>query len=249
MGFLDLFENKKPIMGMLHLKGKDEQEIFERLKEELDIYLHSGIDAVILEDYFGTYTDLVRALEYTKAQNIGIPYGVNCLNFDSLGFYLAKKYDCAFLQIDSVVGHVMPRDEASLQAFFDMNRADYDGYLLGGVRFKYQPMLSVKSLEEDLEIARTRCDAICVTQDRTGQETSMDKIVEFRRGLNDFPLVVAAGVTADNIEKQLAIADAAIIGSYFKDNYKDEGDLCAEHIKIVMDKVKDIRRKLEEEKN
>lgn len=249
MGFLDLFENKKPIMGMLHLKGKDEQEIFERLKEELDIYLHSGIDAVILEDYFGTYTDLVRALEYTKAQNIGIPYGVNCLNFDSLGFYLAKKYDCAFLQIDSVVGHVMSRDEASLQAFFDMNRADYDGYLLGGVRFKYQPMLSVKSLEEDLEIARTRCDAICVTQDRTGQETSMDRIVEFRRGLNDFPLVVAAGVTADNIEKQLAIADAAIIGSYFKDNYKDEGDLCAEHIKIVMDKVKDIRRKLEEEKN
>ena len=249
MGFLDLFENKKPIMGMLHLKGKDEQEIFERFKEELDIYLQSDIDAVILEDYFGTYTDLVRALEYTKAQNIGIPYGVNCLNFDSLGFYLAKKYGCAFLQIDSVVGHVMPRDEASLQAFFDMNRADYDGYLLGGVRFKYQPMLSVKSLEEDLEIARTRCDAICVTQDRTGQETSMDKIVEFRRGLADFPLVVAAGVTADNIEKQLAIADAAIIGSYFKDNYKDEGDLCAEHIKIVMNKVKDIRRKLEEEKN
>lgn len=249
MGFLDLFENKKPVMGMLHLKGDGEEDIFERFKKELDIYRNSDIDAVILEDYFGTYDDLVRALEYTKSQGIGIPYGVNCLNFDSLGFYLAKKYGCAFLQIDSVVGHVYPRDEASLQAFFDLNRADYDGYLLGGVRFKYQPMLSVKSLEEDLQTAKKRCDAVCVTQDRTGQETSMDKIIEFRRGLGDFPLVVAAGVTADNIEKQFAYADAAIIGSYFKDNYKDEGDLCAQHIRALMEKVKEIRKNLEEEKN
>ena len=77
----------------------------------------------------------------------------------------------------------------------------------------------------------------------------MDKIIEFRKGLGDFPLIVAAGVTADNIEKQFVYADAAIIGSYFKDSYKDEGDLCAEHIQVIMDKVREIRRKLEEEKD
>lgn len=32
----------------------------------------------------------------------------------------------------------------------------------------------------------TRCDAIAVSQDETGQETSMDKIREFRNIIGDF---------------------------------------------------------------
>ena len=65
-------------------------------------------------------------------------------------------------------------------------------------RFKHCPYLSGRSLKEDLEIAMTRCDAIAVSQDETGQETSMDKIQEFRNIIGDFPLIVGAGMTADN---------------------------------------------------
>ena len=101
--------------------------------------------------------------------------------------------------------------------------------------------MSEKSLEEDLEIAKGRCDGVCVTQDRTGQETSMDKIVEFRNYLKDFPLIVAAGVTKDNVEKSLRVCDAAIVGSYFKDNYKDEGEVCEQHVKDFMETVKELR--------
>lgn len=72
-----------------------------------------------------------------------------------MGFYLAREFECDYIQIDSVVGHVKPRDEYSLQAFFDLMRKEYDGYVLGGVRFKYQPVLSEKSLKEDLEIAKS----------------------------------------------------------------------------------------------
>ena len=45
----------------------------------------------------------------------------------------------------------------------------------------------------------TRCDAIVVTQDATGQETPMEKINEFRKIIGDFPLVIGAGMTADNL--------------------------------------------------
>ena len=45
------------------------------------------------------------------------------------------------------------------------------------MRFKYQPMLSEKSVEEDLKIAQQRCDAIAVTENATGEETSLEKIV------------------------------------------------------------------------
>lgn len=240
---LSIFKNTKPVIGMLHLKGDSREDVFERFKKELEMYLECGIDAVILENYFGDYDNLVDALEYISKLNLDIPYGVNCLNIDQMGFYLAQKYHAAFLQVDSVVGHVKPRDEATLREFFHMMRNYYDGYVFGGVRFKYQPMLSENSVEEDLEIAKTRCDAVCVTQDRTGQETSMEKIIQFRNGLGNFPLVVAAGVTAENIEKQFEYADAVIVGSYFKDNYKDEGELCAEHIREILDIVKNIRKK------
>ena len=112
---------------------------------------------------------------------------------------------------------------------------------MGGVRFKYQPVLSENSVEEDLKIAMTRCDAVCVTQDATGQETSMVKIRQFREGLGDFPLIIGAGVTPANVEEQFKIADGAIVGSFFKDSYKDDGELSADHVKEMMDAVKRIR--------
>lgn len=240
--FLGLFSVKKPIIAMLHLKGTTPEETFERFKKELDEYIQGGVDSVIIETYFGTCSEMIQALEYTQKQNIQIPYGVNCLNVDAMGFHLAKKYGASFVQLDSVVGHVKPRDEESEQLFLDWMRSEYEGCVLGGVRFKYQPMLSVHTLEEDLQTAMGRCDAICVTEDRTGQETSIPKIQKFRENIGSFPLVVAAGVTPENATHSLRIADAAIVGSYFKDTYRDDGEVCPEHIRTLMDCIKEIRK-------
>lgn len=240
-GFLTAFKERKPIMAMLHLKGDTPDDVLERAKRELDAYIEGGVDAVIVEDYFGTYSDMRRVLEYIRAARSEIVYGVNCLNIDAMGFELAQEFDAAFVQLDSVVGHVKPRDEEGLAAFLDLYRARYDGYVLGGVRFKYQPVLSERSLEEDLAIAQDRCDAVAVTQDATGQETSLDKIRAFRAGLGDFPLIVAAGVTAENARESLRIADGAVVGSYFKDTYRDDGEVSPDHVRALMDAVRAIR--------
>lgn len=239
--FLSLFKNEKPIIGMLHLKGDSAESIFERFKKELNMYIEHGVDGVIVESYYGSYSNLEQALDYIHTTGISIPYGVNCLNLDTMGFYLAKKYNADFVQIDSVVGHVKARDEEGLEEYFKLMRSYYDGYLIGGVRFKYQPVLSEKSLEEDLKIAMRRCDGICVTQDRTGQETSIEKIKEFKDVIGEFPLIIAAGVTPDNVKSSFNFGDAAICGSFFKDNYKDEGELCSEHIDELIHSVNCIR--------
>lgn len=242
-GFLSIFAKEKPVIGMLHLKGDSKEDIFDRFKKELNTYVECGVDGVILETYFGTYPSLEKALQYIETCDISIPYGVNCLNVDTMGFYLAEKYHAKFLQLDSVVGHVKPRDEETLQAYFDYMRPKYKGYVIGGVRFKYQPLRSDRPLSEDLSIAMTRCDGICVTQERTGQETSIEKIKEFKESIGDFPLIVAAGVTPENVKESFKYADAAIVGSYFKDTYTDNGELCADHIKKLMESVDEIRRK------
>lgn len=242
--FLELFKNKKPIIGVIHLKGDTEDEILERAKKEIQIYVDNEIDGILMENYYGNYNHLVKSLEYITSLDLDIPIGVNVLNVDALGFHLANQYDLDFMQIDSVVGHVKPRDESSLEEFFNMYRRQSKAKLIGGVRFKYQPMLSVNTVEEDLAIGKTRCDAIAVTENATGQETSMDKIELFRKELSDFPLVVAAGLTTNNVKEQLLVGDAAIVGSYFKDTRKDTGDLKAEHVKEFMDVVKKLRSEL-----
>ena len=243
-GILSLFPVKKPILGMIHLKGESDTEIFEKAKEEIRLMEEGGIDGLMLENYYGNYYHLEKSLDYAAQGNLNVPYGVNCLNVDAMGFELAAKYDAKFMQVDSVVGHVKPRDEATLEAFFDLYRKKTTAYLIGGVRFKYQPLLSENSLEEDLKIAMRRCDAIAVTENATGQETSMEKIQAFRAGVGDFPLVIAAGMTKENAAKQLKIGDMAIVGSYFKDNYKDIGDVSKEHVTEFMRIVKQIREEV-----
>lgn len=239
--FLGLFRNEKPILAMLHLKGNNDEEIEERFKKEIQLYVENGVDCIIVENYFGTYRHMEMALEYIQGLHLDIPYGVNCLNVDPMGFELAARYGAKFVQLDSVVGHVKPRDEATLDAFFKLYRERYPVMVLGGVRFKYQPVLSKNSIEEDLKIAMTRCDAICVTQDATGQETSLDKIIQFRNGIDDFPLIVGAGVTPENMAKQFVYADGAIVGSYFKDNYKDEGEVSGEHVRNIVEAAQKVR--------
>lgn len=242
--FLDLFKNKKPIFGMLHLSGEGHEAILEQAKKEIDMYIEGGVDAIIVENYFGNYYDMENALQYLVDTKPDIIYGVNCLHVDPMGFYLAKKYNASFIQLDSICGHLKVRDDPGFDEFIKLMRNYYDGYILGGVRFKYMPYKSGRTLEEDLTIGMTRCDAIVVTQDATGQETSMEKINEFRRIMGpDFPLVIGAGVTPENCEKQFEVADAAIVGSYFKDTYKDTGNVDLSHIQCLMNKMKEIRGK------
>ena len=239
--FQDVFKTVKPVIGVLHLKGDTAASVRERTKKEIAAYLEGGVDGLLAEDYFGTYRDLEWTLEYLLTHRPGVPVGVNCLNFDSLNYRLARQYGCDFLQLDSVAGHVKPRDEASLDAFFGLENPQTDALVLGGVRFKYQPVLSEKSLAEDIETAKKRCGAICVTGDGTGQQTPLEKLKEFRSLAGGFPLVVCSGLNGDNCLEQLQIADGAVVGSYFKDTGRDTGDVDPAKVRALMEKVRQLR--------
>lgn len=238
---LTALRTPKPIIGVLHLKGSGDVDVMERTKREIELYHKGGLDGLLVENYYGHYYQVEQVLEYLRTLKLDIPYGVNCLNLDAMGFELATRYDCLYLQVDSVVGHVKPRDDYTLDAFFKKYRSECPAYLMGGVRFKYQPVLSERSDDEDLRIGATRCDAVCVTQDATGQETSLARIEQFRSTLGSHPLLVCAGVTAQNAKAQLRIADGAVVGSFFKDTYKDTGDVDATHIAQLMQVVRELR--------
>ena len=239
--FLELFPVKKPVIGMLHGRGNSDTEVLEIAKQELELYRAGGIDAVIAENYFCTPLQAEMILGYVAKHHENLVYGVNLLDDDTLNFKLARDYGCDFMQIDSVSGHVPPEEDRVLEEFFRKNREITSALLVGGVHFKYQPYRSGRSLEEDLKFGMERCDAIAVTGDYTGQETDFTKIQAFRGIIGNFPLVVAAGTTPRNLERQLTLCDACITGSYFKRFHDAKEELDSTNIAKFMEAVKKIR--------
>lgn len=236
--FLELFKNPKPVMAMLHLKGESPEERLKRAIIEADIYAECGVDAMIVEDYYGDAADVENALAYLSKERAGYLLGVNVLDNFAKSYELSLQYGTKFMQVDSICGHLTPEDEVAYFEMVDGYRKDGKIAVIGGVRFKYQPYRSGRSLEEDLKIGVRHCDAIAVTGVGTGFDTDTQKIREFREIIAGFPLVVAAGMTQATIREKLSIGDAAIVGSTFKDTRKDTGDVSAAHVREFMDEVR-----------
>lgn len=218
----EVFGVDKPIIGMLHLTGYGWEAVLENAKREIGIMYRNGVNAVLVENYFGDRVDVENALKYLQEFYPNKVYGVNMLGFPEMAFDLARKYGAKFVQMDSVCGHLEPGYEKPFLKKLEAMRGNGDIFLLGGVRFKYQPYRSGRSLEEDLKLGTERCDAIVVTGEGTGISTDLEKIKTFRSILGDFPLIVGAGMTAQTARQQLAFSDGAIVGSYFKEHGEAE---------------------------
>ncbi|MDR1795129.1 MAG: membrane biogenesis protein [Erysipelotrichaceae bacterium] len=242
--FEKLFVKKKPILAMIHLKGENRNAKLERAKLEIGQYYQAGVDAVIIEDYFaapGIKGVLEEVLAYLHKEYPANIYGVNVLDNFHRSYELAALYGAKFLQVDSAAGQLPSYLDVPYGKMIQAYREAGEVLIFGGVRFKYQPVLSGRSIKEDLEIAKARCDAIVVTGPGTGIDTDQSKLLEFKQLLGDFAMLVGAGVTIDTVRDKLAVADGAIVGSAFKDTGKDSGDVDPKRVLDFMKIVQEIR--------
>lgn len=237
-----VFDAPKPILGMLHLGGDDPADRIARAVEEARIMAGEGVDGLVVENYFGDRDDVERVLDRLLALNPGPRIGINVLRDNDRAFALARRYPVAFIQIDSVCGHLPPDQDAAFADKLAAERAGQTALLLGGVRFKYQPVLSGRSEAEDVRLGAGRCDALVVTSDATGQETDPAKTRRIRAAAGGaVPILIGAGMTEANAESQLAIADGAIVGSWLKEGHRDKGRVVAAHVARFMAAVRKAR--------
>lgn len=234
--FTEIFPQGKPVFAMLHLGGETPDARFKTALREALMLDRAGVDGIIVENYFGTIPDVAAVLSVLKDVNLTCKIGINILGDMDAAFDMARRFDVDFIQVDSVCGHLPPSQDATFAADLANLRSDSDVLLLGGVRFKYMPVRSGRSVEDDLILGRDRCDAIVVTSDATGQETDLDKIRQFRDVLGPgTPLIVGAGLRPDNVGAQFAIADGGIVGSWLKENHVDVGAMRADHVATFLD--------------
>lgn len=242
MEFKEVFPADKAVLAMLHLRGDSPEDILERAKKEADLLFGCGVDAVIVEDYFGSEEDVVSVLKWLQAERPHYCYGVNVLDQFAKSYELAERYGAKFMQVDSICGHLIPVEDAEYEteckAFHDRGTV----LIMGGVRFKHKDVLSGRSLEEDLKLGMERCDAIVVTGVGTGINTEIEKIREFRAVMGEFPLIVGAGLTPDTVADQLSVGDGGIVGSCLKEGGRADADVSRENTMKFMDAVRALRK-------
>ncbi len=232
--FHELFSVEKPIIGMIHLAGENPKEKLKRALEEISIFEGEGVDGAIVENYHCSFKEMFSALDGIIKKDNNLPLGINILGSPYAAFVLSNLTELKFIQVDSV----QPTD-LNL-TLYDKMKVRYSNLsVLGGIRFKYTRPTG-NSLERDIMEGRSRCEAIVTTGEGTGIETPIEKLEVFREIMGDYPLVVGAGVTAENVYSQLKIADGAIVGSYFK-NGDTRNRVDKERVKDLMSEVRKLR--------
>jgi len=236
-----ILKNNLPIIGMIHLGGKNP---INKAFEEIEIYNKHGVDGIIVENYFGSVPQVEAVLKELRERSKPLFIGVNILpNEYEHAFELVNKYHADFIQVDYVAGRYRGHSELSKDEFLDVKKKYQDITVLGGVWPKYYSPIGKSNLEVDLAKGKGLADAVVVTGSGTGEETPSDKIKRFRKYLGDYPLIVGAGLTDKNVVEQMSIADGAIVGTYFKYDGKTGNKVDPYRVKIFMDKVKKVREK------
>lgn len=221
--FKDTFGTMNPIIGMIHLAGADNADVVSRALEELQIFSDQGVHAAIIENYHGSILQMLMVLRAAQNKFPKVVLGINVLpNEYRAAFPLARKYGAKFIQLDFVSGRYQgikdgPEISMDYGNYWDFRKEYREILVLGGVHPKYYKPVKGSDLAADLSVANWAADAVVVTGSGTGKATPLEKIQKFRNILGPtFPLVIGAGVTAENARQQLFYGNGAIIGSYFK---------------------------------
>lgn len=263
----NFLQNKKTIIGMIHVeplpgtpKFKGSMaEVIALAKAEARMYKEAGIDVLAIENMHDIpylnkkvgpeITAAMAVVGYEVKNATGLRCGVQVLagaNKEALATALAAGLD--FIRGEGFVfGHIAD------EGYIDANAGETLRYrrqigaddilVLTDIKKKH----SSHAITADVSIAETAhaaefflSDGLIVTGVATGQEASLEELQQVKAAVQ-IPVLVGSGVTLDNVERYLAVADALIIGSYFKQDGHWTQTVDFERVKQFMAKVNKLR--------
>jgi membrane complex biogenesis BtpA family protein len=240
MSFRDLFGERQPLIGVLHLLPLPGaplydgvmQRIYDQAFAELEVFKRHNLDSVIVENfrdmpYFpgrvpAETVAAMAAVSREIVRAVDIPVGINVLRSDGeAAIAVAAASGAHYVRINVHMGAVVA-DQGVVQGTSQLSvrlrsALKSRALIFADVGVKHAAPLAGRSLDIETRDLGERglADAIIVTGDRTGIETSVADIDVVRRATT-LPLLVGSGATPENIEHVLPKVDGLIVGSYFK---------------------------------
>ncbi|WP_147803881.1 BtpA/SgcQ family protein [Alkalicoccus halolimnae] len=247
--YLDrIYGVKKPVIGMVHLRplpgaphfqSDGMQEAIDWALRDAEALKKGGVDGIIIENAwdipfskpedigYETVAAMTAIAERLKLE-CDLPIGINCLANGAIqGLAVAKAAELPFVRVNQWVNAYVA-NEGLVEG--PSAKAMRYRSLIKGEEIKVFTDVHVKhgshSIVADRSLADQThdniffdSDVLIATGTRTGNETELEEV----RGIKDnttLPVIIGSGMTENNAEKILQVADGCIIGSYLKENHQ-----------------------------
>lgn len=236
------------VIGVIHLlplpgspsPSPGLERVSERALSDAKTLASGGVDGIIIENYGDAPFSAGQADPFTVASMTTLAYrirsehpnlklGLNVLRNDGLSALGIAAATCAdFIRVNVFIG-TTATDQGIIQGesralHLERNRIRSSVKFAVDVNVKHGTPLQDQPTEEaaDDVFHRAKADAVIVTGRGTGHKTSIDELKRVRATLPNAPLWVGSGVQPNQISHLVGVADALIVGSWFRG-----GDLTA----------------------
>ncbi|MFQ5575819.1 MAG: BtpA/SgcQ family protein [Anaerolineae bacterium] len=260
-------KNSRAVIGMIHVaplpgtpRVKDGMpRIIARAEQEAALYQKAGVDMLAIENmhdlpYLNKTAgpEIVAAMAvigYRVKQTTGLPCGAQILaganaaalavaQAAGLDFIRAEGFVFAHVADEGVIG----ADAGDLLRYRRQIGADRI-LVLTDIKKKH----SAHALTADVGIVETAraaefflSDGVIVTGAATGQTASLTDVRQVAQAVQ-IPVLVGSGVTLDNVDAYLSVADALIVGSHFKEGGHWANPVDFERVSRFMERVRRLR--------
>lgn len=265
----DVFPAPKPVVAMCHLQALPGDPGYQRAggvdrvvdlaAREIENLQAGGVDGILISNEFSMpYLTKVEPITYvTMARIIGqlrdsiqVPFGVNVLWDATASVDLAVATGAAFVR--EIFTGVYASDFGLWNT--DVGATARHRSAVGGddvrLLFNIVPEAAAYLATRDIgAVARStvfncRPDGLCVSGLTAGAATDSSVLQTVKDNAGETPVIVNTGVNADNVAGQLSIADAAIVGTFFKEDGVFENPVDAGRVEQLMGEVHKLREAL-----
>ena len=265
----ELFGVSKPIIGMVHLMplpgapaydGWGMDEVIDAALRDARTLIEGGVDGLIVENmwdlpYYASSeippeeiaAHAIAAREVVKS--VEVPVGITVIhNGGRIALGIAKASGARFIRVCLYTGALIwdtgqiDRGNASdLMRLRKLLHA-WDIKFFADVYKKHAVTFpgitpEIHTIWSDFYLA----DALIVTGRMTGAEPELELVKRVKETAGETPVIIGSGLTPENAEKLLGIADGAIVGTYFKVNGLTQNPVDPARVKRLMEKVKEVR--------
>jgi membrane complex biogenesis BtpA family protein len=264
--FKEIFGTAKPIIGVIHLLplpgsarfDNQLETIFLRAEQEAAALASGGAHGIIIENFFDAPftkgrvdTAAVCALTIAARRVMSVcdlPIGLNVLRNDGLSaLAIASTVGAKFVRINVYTGAMLTDQgiiEGQAHELLNYRRelgTDKTVKIFADVLVKHaSPLTADVDIEQVAKdtVHRGLADAAIVSGVATGASADIDDLRAVRHALPDTPILVGSGITKENVNGLLAVADGAIVASSLKRQGKLENAIDVERVRSLVSTAK-----------
>lgn len=263
--FETTFGTAKPIIAMAHLPALPGTPLYDRgagidgviraVSADIDALQRGGVDAIM----FGNEGDrpyvtraapeALAAMAFVIARvrdALEIPFGVNYLWDPVASVALAHATGASFVRevftgvYDSDMGLWIPNAAEAVRL---RQHLGDDTLLFYNINAEFASPIGSRSNAAKARSAvfASLADGICVSGPMTGDSVEMTDLSEVKAAVPNVPVIANTGVRVENVRDILSIADAAIVGTSFKQGGDTWKPVDPDRVATFMDVVRRAR--------